>query len=414
MFNNKNIKKLVSIICTILTLNNVASILPHQANAIQITTKYVENPGFEQIVVKFDKPFHCIIIQQDTKRQNYIDIYKSYYKESLLYIQEVDRDSPFAFTTIIVPKSQPKVLTDYLSTTNENDDIMLVMGLIDKKELKEFPNLPYCQLAMFKPEEPDILTLINENKQHSLIQHLTKTISGQSKILIKAMHRDLSFGEEKYLYQLGSPTTKHDTDLSTDDYNDYLQQPGTIMTVGELKEWIRDNNQELAEKLGLLANPKNQTEIKKNDSEKKTAEKSIIMEAETIPETNQPAVKPTQSKDPSVPTFNTEKQLELVINKAAPNTATKQTQNEDCPKELHTDNSDHRNCEKSTKRNILCNTKKFIKKNPKTSVGLGTAIVTLVGTIIYNIKKLFTRESTKSQIKHQVHHKRNQYVNNKI
>ena len=60
MFNNKNIKKLVSIICTILTLNNVASILSHQANAIQITTEYVEDPGFEQIVVKFDKPFHWL------------------------------------------------------------------------------------------------------------------------------------------------------------------------------------------------------------------------------------------------------------------------------------------------------------------------------------------------------------------
>ena len=63
---------------------------------------------------------------------------------------------------------------------------------------------------------------------------------------------------------------------------------------------------------------------------------------------------------------------------------------------------------------IFSNTKKFVHENPKTSVGLGAAIVALGGTVIYTLEQLFTRQTKKSQAKNQVNQKYNQHVKNKV
>ena len=56
----------------------------------------------------------------------------------------------------------------------------------------------------------------------------------------------------------------------------------------------------------------------------------------------------------------------------------------------------------------------IIDHNTISSVGIGTAVLTLGGTIIYKIKKLFTRQSKRSQTKSQINQKYNQYVKNKV
>ena len=63
---------------------------------------------------------------------------------------------------------------------------------------------------------------------------------------------------------------------------------------------------------------------------------------------------------------------------------------------------------------IFSKTKKFVQNHPTTSVGIGAAVLTLGATIIYKIKKLFTRESKKSQDNNQINQKYNQYVKNKV
>ena len=70
--------------------------------------------------------------------------------------------------------------------------------------------------------------------------------------------------------------------------------------------------------------------------------------------------------------------------------------------------------ERTENNTIFSKTKKFVHKNPTTRVGLGAAVLTLGGTIIYKIKKLFTRQSKRSQTKSQINQKYNQYVKNKI
>ena len=72
------------------------------------------------------------------------------------------------------------------------------------------------------------------------------------------------------------------------------------------------------------------------------------------------------------------------------------------------------NYEDELKTNVFSKIKKFVHKNPKTSVGIGTAVLTLGGTIIYILKQLFTRQTKRSQTKNQINQKYNQYVKNKI
>ena len=66
------------------------------------------------------------------------------------------------------------------------------------------------------------------------------------------------------------------------------------------------------------------------------------------------------------------------------------------------------------KTTIFSKTKKFVHENPKTSVGLGAAVLALGGAIIYNLKKLFTQQTKRSQTKNQINQKYNQHVKNKI
>jgi len=60
MFKNKNIKKFISIVCSILTLNSVTSLSQTKVDALQFEN--VDEDGYEYTTVTLDKPFYYITV----------------------------------------------------------------------------------------------------------------------------------------------------------------------------------------------------------------------------------------------------------------------------------------------------------------------------------------------------------------
>ena len=355
MFKNKNIKKFISIVCTILTLNSVTSLSQTKVAALKFD--YKKDIGYEYTTVTLEKPFYYITVYDTPLGEIYS---KTPYAEEPTpdynrHWTEIDLGHCVGAGELINDRLLTEVeapisscgeeLREVFGTADDSNEIALVLALGKAENLNHFPQLPW-------------LLVLTPTPNHLEATEKMRTMTSQERMILPKVKKD----GEKYIPCIEVPKRKQAEhrfwtvaiaadrqDVKITEKDEWLREwrkQAKIMTVGELKEWIRDNNQELAQELGLQVNTTKQNKSETTGSEERELKHSVI---------------PGEGNGAGQPITN----------------------------------------------NILCNTKTFIQKNPKTSVGLGAAIVALVGTIIYKIKKLFTRESQKSQIKNQVHHVKN-------
>ena len=335
MFKNKKIKKLFSVVCTVLTLNFTSSIFQHNPSAIKFETTKGEG-DWESTSVTLDKPFYCIVVYDKTKitYQGRKTTWNNIPLADLLF-DGADVHGPYEVTTLHVSaKEYINNMQKFLKEVSDEDELLIVVCLTDQNDLCNIPPLPYSFMATPQLKSSDVMQALKKQLNEQTFHHLVFPDNERKKLITLEttifdgsddLIREYTLTQDEKFSRTYTPE-----DNQTEPRNKlwHLRETERIITVQKLKSWIGQN-----------------TPGKINNSDL----------------TNKKAT-------PIVTGF--------------------------------VDASEQRT-------NVFSTTKNFIQKHPIKSVGLGAAIVALVGTIIYKIQKLFTRESPKSQIKHQVHHVKN-------
>lgn len=424
MFKNKNIKKFISIVCSILTLNSVTSLSQTKVDALKFKTEK-DDYDCPSTTVTLDKPFYYIAVYDKQLSTTYPpdprltdplrECRRNWKKVGLkhcLGVDELNGQQTLTEEETDISSYRQK-LKEVFSKADDYDEIALALAVGTADNLQQFPRLPW-------------MLVLTPTHNHLETKSMMRKLTSQQQMFLPKVQKD----DDAYIPCIEVPKFEMDatklqavaladgqqdvTILSTEEWLKKWRPQAAIMTVGRLKEWIRNNNQDLARQLGIQEDPATQHTSRAKKSENSPIDKSIGKQSIDELENKSTKVQPIEFKEKNVSTFNKGNQDELTIEEKETTTTKTQNPTGNCQQKLYTTSSELNSCKKPITRNILCNTNKLIKKHPKTSVGLAATILALVGTIIYKIQKLFTRKSQKSQAKNQVTQKYNQHVKNKI
>lgn len=252
----------------------------------------------------------------------------------------------------------------FLADTPEDAEVLIIVCLNQTSHWTELPTLPYSYMMGAQRGIARVLRNLPQNLDNTPLRYLVFSQNGTKELTtlelseyddVPKLIRNYEIQPDKYNQNFDS---SFNSDYETRPDFWHLKTPGRIMNVRQLKAWLAKHNPD-------LLNQANRT-------------------THTISH-------PPKNQKPSTTNAH--------INS---------------PQALNNEKSDIHNYDDKLKTTIFSKTKKFVHKNPKTSVGIGTAVLTLGGTVIYNIKQLFTRQTKRSQAKNQITQKYNQHVKNKI
>ena len=427
--------------------------------------------------ITLTEKLHCVVVYDSIfKQEREVQNRWKHLQNDTFFGNNLAENSSENLTITSIHKDNIQTtLPDYLEEAGPKDKILLTIGLTSTNNLQTMPSLPYRFIAI--PYSKHLMSDINTISQKKVLVDLQKNNSdivcftlATDRSADDAIHeyRPSTHNNMQQIYDSSS----HHYQVP----EDYPQQLNTkLMTVEDLTEWINAKNPDMlnyeileqqknhkahnnstpptkaipASNLTPEKSPELQlggsdnTLVKKLENE--TNYNNEIISPAPNPSSPTPGMAPTESliintdqknnlqnppqtemsnKTSKKSSFTTETddkfeladtEITLVtglMNDADYNEEIIPTENLISNQSLHEPGSYR--YENELKTTIFSKTQKFVHEHPKTSVGLGTAVLTLVGTIIYKIKKLFTRESKKSQAKNQITQKYNQHVKNKI
>ena len=425
MFKNKKIKKLFSVICTVLTLNFTSSIFQHNPSAIQFEiTK--DDDGWESTSVTLDKQFYCIVvydqetIQPETKERTW----KNVPLDSLLFETDPEKNPPSINTLHVPTQHCIDKMKKFLTNTPEDAEVLIIVCLNQTSHWTELPTLPYSYMMGAQRGIARVIKNLPQNLDNTPLRHLVFSQNGTKELTTLELSEYADTKPCIRSYEITGPGKYRQTsDSVISSYEPrpafwHLKAPGRIMSVRELKSWLGTHNPELLEQSDL-----------KNQANRTTHTISHPPKYQK-PRSNENHINPTSAlhndeneahensgftpmkeynfglDDFDIPQVNDLMDDENYTEQIIPNKPPTYYPDIGEPESYYNGNE--------LKTTIFSKTTKFVHKNPKTSVGIGTAVLTLGGTIMYKTKKLFTRESKQSQAKSQINQKYNQHVKNKI
>lgn len=424
MVKNKKIKKLFSVICTVLTLNSTSSIFQHNPSAIKFET--TDEADWESTSVTLDKPFYCIVVY-DTPEITYQG-QKTTWNEiplaDLLFGNDAENETYKVQTLYVSAQDSINNMQEFLNRESDEDELLIVVCLNQTSNWDKLPTLPYSYMLGTQLGIDCIIKQLPKNLDDTPLRHLVFSQDGTPQLTTLELSEQPDEPKRIRSYKITtSGTYRNNYDSVKSRYRTrpdfwHLKAPDRIMTVRELKTWLATHNPEPLEQSDL-----------RNQANRTTHTISHPPKNQT-PRSNENQINPppalhnddNEAHDNSGFTPTNEYNFELddfdiplvadLMNDAGYNEEIIPTKPSTYYPYIGEPESYYN--ENELKTTIFSKTKKFVHKNPKTSVGIGAAIVTLGGTIIYKIKKLFTRESKKSQAKNQINQKYNQHVKNKI
>ena len=365
MVKNKKIKKLFSVVCTVLTLNSTSSIFQHNPSAIKFETT-TDEYGYKSTSVTLDKQFHCIVVydQKIILLRTDEGTWTNVPLDRLLFETDPEKKPPSINTLHVTTQQCIDKMKKFLANTPKDAEVLIVVCLNRTSSWNKLPTLPYSYMMGTQQSITRVLEKLPQKLDDTPLRHLVFNQNGTKELTTLELSEYDDTKPCIRSYEIIGPGQYRQTSDSVNSrYGKrpdfwHLKTPGRIMTVRELKNWLETHNPDLLNQASRTT---------PTISQQSTNQKSSTTNAH---------INSTQA--------------------------------------LNNEKSDIQNYDDKLKTNVFSKTKNFVHKHPKTSVGIGTAVLTLGGTVIYNIKKLFTRESKKSQAKSQINQKYNQHVKNKI
>ena len=456
MFKTKNIKKFVSIVCITLTQQHIYPIL--QNSTLQAINFTVENDEKEEyLTVTLKERLHCLIVQP--QRTGEPDIhYQDNNSRLLLGVRRIDNRSKVKRTTTGTQHLGEEI-RKILSTSKDYEQVLLTLQPNDLNE-SNIPDLPYTQLRL-PAKLTDSLTTEALEKLITKYPTLKTTLNDQDYIPIVGCQTspNTEHLDKKILWSLDSQQMIPPT---PDQLNEIV--PKQLKTVGKLRTWLSEHNPEFWKP--FAANPieprpespivphKAPEEIKLNQQSEEqnealiqpnisTAHKTLNCAIPMRPHTEYRPVPPTNSQPITQQTnltaaahtnstnigaaYVSEGPLAIFVLPGEHDTNDDETTLDICNMELGSDNvtgeltalpqktSDHAQLDvfeefaeaiaaegPSCGPSFLCKAKHVIRSRPNTSLTVGVGSTTLLGTLIYKLTKLFSRNKSKATNKKNV------------
>ncbi len=455
MFKNKNIKKFVSIVCITLTQQYIDPIL--QNSTLQAINFTVENDEEEYLTVTLNERLHCLIVQPHRNSAPDIEN-RDINTRLLLGVLRINNYSKTIRTTT-GNRNLGDQLHDIIKNSRSDDLVLLTLNPMNLEDCK-IPDLPYTQLRL-----PAKLTnsLTNEAIEKLITKYPTLKTTLNAQEYIPIVECQISTGTEhmdkKILWSLESQQKIKPTPGQLKDI-----VPKQLMTVGKLTEWLNTHNPEFW--TPFAANPieprpegpivphKAPEEIKLNQQSEgqnealiqpniSTAHKTLNCAIPTRPGTEYGNVPPTNSQTITQQTnltaaahtnstnigaeYVSEGPLAIFVLPGEHDTSDDETTLDICTMDLGSDNvtgelnalpqktSDHAQLDvfedyanalqeegTSLGPSFLCKAKHVIRSRPNTSLTVGVGSTTLLGTLIYKLTKLFSRNKSKATNKKNV------------
>ena len=148
MFKNKNIKKFISIVCSILTLNSVTSLSQTKVDALQIEPK--KDDGYEYANVTLDKPFYYITVYDEQLPKTQEKYYRSRWLEVTLQhcleVENINAGQPLTAEETPISEYGQK-LKEVFNKADDSDDIALILAV---KRLKTCKHSRGCHGCLCK------------------------------------------------------------------------------------------------------------------------------------------------------------------------------------------------------------------------------------------------------------------------
>ena len=419
MVKNKKIKKLFSVVCTVLTLNSTSSIFQHNLSAIQFET--TNENGSIINTVTFDKPFRCIVVYDEPELTHKVK--KNHWKDiplvDFLFDNSIRNELCEVTTLRVSAQECIGTLKEFLNKVSDKDEVLIILCLTEEPKARVIPALPYSFMATTQLKSRKIVEALKTQLHDTTFNHLVFSLDDINRKLIT-----LEPTKSKNAYGRICEYILKTTGRCVRTYNSiekgyetrpafwHLKEPGRIMNVRELKNWLATHNPDLLNQASRTTN---------TISHPSTNQTPRSNENHINPP---PALHNDENKAHDNSDFTPAKDASFELDGSGMTLVTDLMNDAGCNEEiiptetLISNQSLHEpgsyGYENKLRTNVFSKTKELIQNHPKTSVGLGAAVLALGGTVIYTLKQLFTRESKKSQANNQINQKYNQHVKNKI
>ena len=247
MFKNKKIKKLFSVVCTVLTLNSTSSVFQHNPSAIKFETTTFNYWTIN--TVTFDKPFHCIVVydQPELTYKGEKTHWKDIPLADLLFYDDT-RNGPCKVTTLHVSAQECiGTLKEFLNKVSDKDEVLIILCLTEEPKARVIPALPYSFIATPQLQSPNVNETLKERLHNTSFDHLVFSLDDKKRKLITLETPASKYTYDRiceYEFETANIYAKTHDSIECHDREGFwhLKEPGRIMNVQQLKTWIEQNN----------------------------------------------------------------------------------------------------------------------------------------------------------------------------